>query len=251
MYRILKSVFAELSYCLEKYLCLDSILWSILLVAAGCAMVSVVLIKTAEILTKKKFNILYYLCTVICSYFIDVLLLRVQTWDSKLQRVMSNWNYVMSFQSNQEPFFQALGIPCNAANRSGSFRLAMFLNGSQWEKVANEFGEGGWYFQKVEKAMQEILQIRGRHLCLGIINQDVAAWIPLLAILFLGAALLIRKQWVSGAAVICCGALCLLGNLGASIFMLAMLLAIWFFKWWLGKLIERRPKKAALFFSGK
>ena len=51
MYKILKSMLAEFSYFIEKYCGITSILWSILFMAGCCAIVGVVIIKTAEIIS--------------------------------------------------------------------------------------------------------------------------------------------------------------------------------------------------------
>ena len=49
MYKILKSMLAEFSYFIEKHFGITSILWSILFMAGCCAIVGVVIMKTAEI----------------------------------------------------------------------------------------------------------------------------------------------------------------------------------------------------------
>ena len=51
MYKILKSMLAEFSYFIEKHFGITSILWSILFMAGCCAIVGVVIMKTAEIIS--------------------------------------------------------------------------------------------------------------------------------------------------------------------------------------------------------
>ena len=65
---------------------------------------------------KKEYN-LYYLCaifTAIFGYMMNILITQVYTWNSKLQRVMSNFNYVLSFDSSRKAFLNALSLPDNA-----------------------------------------------------------------------------------------------------------------------------------------
>lgn len=51
MYKILKSMLAEFSYFIENHFGITSILWSILFMAGCCAIVGVVIMKTAEIIS--------------------------------------------------------------------------------------------------------------------------------------------------------------------------------------------------------
>lgn len=153
MYKILKSMLAEFSYFIEKHFGITSILWSILFMAGCCAIVGVVIMKTAEIIsccksTKKakkgvgKNGItdgdeavsvasaantgdnecgkyknglslfpVYVGFTVVCSYMMNRLIALSYTWDSKLQRVMSNFHYVLSFKANRKLFLNALSLP--------------------------------------------------------------------------------------------------------------------------------------------
>ena len=181
MYKILKSMLAEFSYFIEKHFGITSILWSILFMAGCCAIVGVVIMKTAEIIsccksTKKakksgsksggKNGItdsdeaasvvsadntgnnecgkcknglsmfpVYVGFTVVCSYMMNRLIALSYTWDSKLQRVMSNFHYVLSFKANRKLFLNALSLPDNTTNNNGLFQIAMYLNNNQWQKV--------------------------------------------------------------------------------------------------------------------
>ena len=96
--------------------------------------------KTGELPKKKtlKFK-LYGLYTVysafilLCSYSFNKLVLLTYTWDSKLQRVMSNFTYMLSFKSNRKLFFNALSLPDNVFNKNHVFNIALYLNDSQWD----------------------------------------------------------------------------------------------------------------------
>lgn len=263
MYKILKSMLAEFSYFIEKHFGITSILWSILFMAGCCAIVGVVLVKAAEIIAcckhekKVRKNVLkngvtdddeavsavdtdgdgcgkyknglslfpvYVGFTVICSYMMNRLIALSYTWDSKLQRVMSNFHYVLSFKANRKLFLNALSLPDNTTNNNGLFQIAMYLNNKQWQKVYDNAGGSQWYFAKIKKAVDEILKVYDTHLTLGVIYQGVAMLIPIALIIVLGVILLLNGKKLHGILVLVCAGLCAFGNFGAVIFMAAMLI---------------------------
>ena len=250
MYKILKSMLAEFSYFIEKHFGITSILWSILFMAGCCAIVGVVIMKTAEIIsccksTKKakksgsksggKNGItdsdeaasvvsadntgnnecgkcknglsmfpVYVGFTVVCSYMMNRLIALSYTWDSKLQRVMSNFHYVLSFKANRKLFLNALSLPDNTTNNNGLFQIAMYLNNNQWQNVYDNAGGSQWYF--------------------GVVYQGAAMLIPIALIIVLGVILLLKGKKLHGILVLVCAGLCAFGNFGAVIFMATMLI---------------------------
>lgn len=229
MLRVLKSMMAEFSYFLEKYFDITSILWSVLFISVCCAIVSIVVVKVIEILLarsgkpEKKCFPIYIGCTLFFSYIVNRLLLLPQTWDSKLQRVMSNFQYVLSFTTNRRAFLDSLMLPDNVTNQDNLFNIAMYLNDSQWKQVLEATGDGGWYFQKVQKALTEILRLGDNHLSLNVVYQNWMAYIPMIFIILLGIALIIKHQKISGMLVLISGVLCIVYTFGTSIFMCIML----------------------------
>ena len=270
MYKILKSMLAEFSYFIEKHFGITSILWSILFMAGCCAIVGVVIMKTAEIIsccksTKKAkksgsksggkngitdsdeaANVVsadntgnnecgkcknglsmfpvYVGFTVVCSYMMNRLIALSYTWDSKLQRVMSNFHYVLSFKANRKLFLNALSLPDNTTNNNGLFQIAMYLNNNQWQKVYDNAGGSQWYFAKIKKAVDEILKVGDTHLTLGVVYQGAAMLIPIALIIVLGVILLLKGKKLHGILVLVCAGLCAFGNFGAVIFMATMLI---------------------------
>ena len=79
---------------------------------------------------------------------------------------MSNFEYVMSFKTNRHAFLFALNLPDNAQNKKSLFKMALYLNNKQWNSVFDNAGEGAWYFEKVKKAIFEILHAGDCHLML-------------------------------------------------------------------------------------
>ena len=250
MYKILKSMLAEFSYFIEKHFGITSILWSILFMAGCCAIVGVVIMKTAEIIsccksTKKakksgsksggKNGItdsdeaasvvsadntgnnecgkcknglsmfpVYVGFTVVCSYMMNRLIALSYTWDSKRQRVMSNFQYLLSIKAHRKLFLNALSLPDNTTNNNGLFQIAMYLNNNQWQKVYDNAGGSQWYFAKIKKG--------------------VAMLIPIALIIVLGVILLLKGKKLHGILVLVCAGLCAFGNFGAVIFMATMLI---------------------------
>lgn len=162
--------------------------------------------------------------TVVCSYMMNRLIALSYTWDSKLQRVMSNFHYILSFKANRKLFLNALSLPDNTTNNNGLFQIAMYLNNKQWQKVYDNAGGSQWYFAKVKKAIDEILKVGDAHLTLGVIYQGVAMMIPIALIIVLGVILLLKGKKLHGILVLVCTGLCAFGNFGAVIFMAAMLI---------------------------
>lgn len=268
MFRVMKAMLAEFSYLLEKYCGVTSILWSIIFMSICCSMVFMTLVKALEILCekKKKQNIegglqasnsklekkyqtfscvssvlkktygLYplYVCIIsLCSYFFNKLVTFAYTWDSKLQRVMSNFTYILSFKSNRRLFLNALSLPDNSFNQKHLFNIALYLNDNQWTDVMQSLGSEKWYFEKVRKAIIEILHIGKYHLSLGIFYQDMLAYIPVALIAILGVAFIIKNYKVDGIITIIAAVICIFYNLGTGIFVciaiyLGILIKVWF-----------------------
>lgn len=162
--------------------------------------------------------------TVVCSYIMNRLIALSYTWDSKLQRVMSNFHYILSFKANRKLFLNALSLPDNTTNNNGLFQIAMYLNNKQWQNVYDNAGGSQWYFAKVKKAIDEILKVGDTHLTLGVIYQGAAMLIPIVLIIVFGVILLLKGKKLHGILVLVCAGLCVFGNFGAVIFMAAMLI---------------------------
>lgn len=238
MFRIMKSQLAEFSYFLEKYFGITSIVWSILFIAGACALIGIAISKTVEIIYKKKkhkdcsFLSLYLLLTGITGFVMNVLVSQAYTWDSKLQRVMQNYQYIMAFDSNRRAVFKALSLPDNVVNRNSVFSMAMYFNGKHWDVIKNAVGDGGWYFAKVQKAITEILRIGDCHMSLGVIYQGTAAFVPIILIAAIGLTFMIKKKVLPGVLILALSLMCILGNLGAGIYVLtALLLGLAVDKW--------------------
>lgn len=231
MIRIPKGMMAEFSFFLEEHFNITSIIWTILFMAVCFAIVSMWVIYIAKYIvakkTQKKFSIypVYTGVTMVSFFIMNHLVATAYTWDSKLQRVMENFNYVLTFPANRNLFFSALEIPNNTANQKNIFDIALYLNDAQWNKVIDTADGGGWYFGKVYKAITEILRLGESHMSLDIIYQNYWTFIPVILIVLFGTILIIRKKRLSGILVIISGLLCIIGNLGAGIFVLTMLLA--------------------------
>ena len=124
MTSVLKPMFGQASYFFEKHFKADCLIWTILFMAFCCAIVAVVLAGGAEALWKRKrgrddpsfMGGSMAICTVL-SFPVNVLLDAPFIWVSKLQRVMSNSNYVLSFDSNLNAFLGGLGLENNEHNK--------------------------------------------------------------------------------------------------------------------------------------
>lgn len=228
MYRVLKSVMAEFSYFLEKYFDITSTLWTILFIAVACAMVVATICKAGEIAIKrhKKKRIRFlpiYLCSsIILSLLVNGLMISPEMWNSKLQRVMSNIEYVTSFPSNRDMFFDALSIPDNETNKSKVFKIAESINDEQWDAVKEHAEDGGWYFKKVEKAIKEILRLGYYHLALPVSKQYGFGVIPALSMIAFSMMLFFKHKKSDAVIAIACSVLCFLYTLGGSIFLAVM-----------------------------
>lgn len=162
----------------------------------------------------------------------NVLVSQAYTWDSKLQRVMQNYQYIMAFDSNRRAVFKALSLPDNVVNRNSVFSMAMYFNDKHWDVIKNAVGDGGWYFAKVQKAITEILRIGDCHMSLGVIYQGTAAFVPIILIAAIGLTFMIKKKVLPGVLILALSLMCILGNLGAGIYVLtALLLGLAVDKW--------------------
>lgn len=234
MLRILKSLLAEFSYFLEKYFGITSIMWSIILIAFCCTVIIGAMVKGLlfAIKTKKDkkanetgktdgFFSVYTGIILIVTYFVNYLVNTAYTWDSKLQRVMSNFEYVMSFKTNRHAFLFALNLPDNAQNKKSLFKMALYLNNKQWNSVFDNAGEGAWYFEKVKKAIFEILHAGDCHLMLKPIQQGWVAFLPIVGLLIISVIFLLRKYWLNATVSVIACILGLFMNMGADVFMLS------------------------------
>lgn len=234
MLRILKSLLAESSYFFEKYFGATSIAWSVIFVAFCSAVIIgstvkglfwVIGIKKNKKKTETaKVNLffpVYIGIMLLITYFINYLVNTAYTWNSKLQRVMSNFEYVLSFKTNRHAFLFALNLPDNVQNKKSLFKMALYLNDKQWDSVFNNAGEGAWYFEKVKKAIFEILHVGDCHLMLSPLQQGWLAYFPIAGMLIVLLIFLLKRNWANAlvSAVACISGLFV--NMGASIFMLS------------------------------
>lgn len=240
MFRLLKSMMAQFSYFLEKYMNADSIVWTVIFIALYCSIIFVVILKIVETVLKHKKNLctlypLYPVITAITSLIMNRLISTAYTWDSKLQRVMSNFEYIMSFKTNRQIFLSALNLPDNTYNQEHIFKIAMYLNDSQWNTVSKAAGNSAWYFEKVQKAFQDILKLGNWHLSLGITYQGLLTFLPIIAIAAISAAFITKKKKTSGYMMFAVAVLCVLENFGAGIFTCIMLYFGTVLYWLIGK----------------
>lgn len=234
MLRILKSLLAESSYFFEKYFGVTSIVWAIIFVALCSAVIIGSTVKGLfwVIGTKKNkkkvetakaslFFPVYTGIMLLITYFVNYLVNTAYTWNSKLQRVMSNFEYVLSFKTNRHAFLFALNLPDNAQNKKSLFKMALYLNKEQWNSVFDNAGEGAWYFEKVKKAIFEILHAGDCHLMLNPLQQGWLAYLPIAGILIMLLIFLLKRNWMNvlASVIVCISGLFV--NMGAGIFMLS------------------------------
>lgn len=264
MFRVMKAMLAEFSYFLEKYCGITSIIWSIVFMAMCCSVIFVTFVKILEVLCEKKkmenyqkFPLIFgalekmyglyslYVCIIaLCAYFFNRLITLTYTWDSKLQRVMSNFTYVLSFKSNRRLFLNALSLPDNSFNQKHLFNIALYLNDAQWDDVIRSLNSEKWYFEKVQKAVVEILHVGSYHLTLGIFYQNILAYIPVILIAILGVILIIKNYKRDGIITIIVASICIFYNLGTGIFVCASIYLGILIKLWFGVLEKRKRKEA-------
>lgn len=225
----LKVIMGEFSYFLEKYLSIKSVLWTYIFMAFWCAVVLVVPIKIIEIIVNKKKNKAYNLLPVcfagvgIFSYYIDILSKRAYLWNSLLQRVISNFEYVLSFESNKRLFLEALNLPNNEYNSNHLSSIAMFLNSNQWRQIIDDTGGNSWYFEKIYKSMNNVLGLDGYNLALKVMKQGYIVFLSLAIILLLALILVIKKQKISAVTSAIVGLLCIIETLGGNVFTISAL----------------------------
>ena len=261
MTRILKSMLSNYSYWLEKQLHITSIVWSILFLGCCCGLLSAVIIRgLIELWNKRKKqqkNIkieqgmaLLFFSAIPCTYLMNRLIATAYTWDSKLHRVMSNFQYVMSFESNKQIFTDALHLSAEDNSVGRLFYVALYLNDTQWGTVTKAAGGASWYFEKIQKAIYEILRLGQNHLTLGVIYQNAMAVLP-----GIGICLLAFLMWNKGkkketqktynrlaVCLLLLAAMWLFGNLGAYIFLCTMLYVGVSCYWWTDASIRTMQK---------
>lgn len=286
MFRVMKSMMAEFSYFIEKHFGVTSILWTIIFMAVCCSVVFITLavgieyavnlrkknrlnLKEAQLNSQDATDIagckskvysnvslsytLYVVFVSISAYLMNRLVSFSYTWDSKLQRVMSNLTYVLSFKTNRKLFLDVLALPDNVFNQKHLFHIALYLNDNQWNSVLDSLDSEKWYFEKIQKAIYEILHVGDYHLSLGVFYQGFLTYVPILLLAVLVAVLIYKKHIAEGIAVAICTVICLLYNFGACIFVcvalyLGSLIEIWFNKerrslaW---KIINTKPQPEA------
>lgn len=243
---------AEFSYALEKYFDVTSILPTLFVIAALYAMIFTVLLLCIENLYLKKhrsdkkalwFRTIYPIVSLGVSAIVNILILSPQMWNSKIHRVMSNFQYVLSFSSNRQIFFDALGIPDTAVNQTNVFDIALKLNDTQWLDVSEAAGSAAWYFVKIEKAIRQILKVDDYHLSINVVDQGWYAYIPCILLIILGTIIFAHAHKLEGCTVLLAAAVSVILSLGGAIFLCTMIYfgyGTWFV---LSKAAERQRKK--------
>ena len=248
MYRLVKSMMAEFSYFLEKYFNVTSAFWSILFISICSAIIFGVIIKAINCIYNKKrdkslnFFAFYLAISTVISYIVNRLMLVPQTWISKLHRVMSNLEYVLSFPTNNEAFFDGIMVPANLYNQKEVFRIAMYLNDNQWNNVFDKANGGSWYFEKVHKAISEILMIGNTNMSLGVLYQGVITSIPFIFIIGLAMFLLYKKKKLSALIVALSALIGSMFTFGGAICLCFSIYSA-LFCWYLLNLSEKQIKK--------
>lgn len=246
MYRILQTAMAEFSYMLEKYLMVTSMLPTVIIIAAAYTAVLAVVFLCAEALCRRKRRICFRPLSVAAAWAVsftgDVLIRTPQVWNSKIYRVMSNFQYITSFDTNRQMFLSSLGLPDSKYNQANLFGIVLRLNDTQWASVAEGTGGASWYFLKVEKAIREICRLGDCHLSIRVTQQCFAACLPCVILAALGIALFYRKHRAEAILVLAAAVTCLQYTLGGAIFLCTMVCsieAIWqYAKRWRGKHIH-------------
>lgn len=221
MLRPLRIILGQISYFFEKYMNVDGLPVTIIVFALCTAVTAVTVVKPVECLWKKKHECGSFLAgclavTTAMTLPFGWLMSTPYTWNSKLQRVMSNFLYVMSFEANSTPFMTALGLK----DDDQLFRTAMTLSDSQWKDVVEEAGESGWYFEKIQKGIDSVLHFWKFDLSSAVFSQNILALIPAMVVILLGIYFFMKKRRACGVVVLTAVVLSLMMNLGADIFVL-------------------------------
>lgn len=214
---------AEFSYFLEKYFGITSIIWTVIFLAVCCAIVFAVTVKICEHFLHRKLQYIYLGITAICSFIANFVIFMSYTWDSKLQRVLSNFKYVMSFSSNREIMFDTLLINNTEESMNKLSHIAMYLDASQWNKVEKAAEDAGWYFEKVENAIRDILMVGDYHFTKSVYCQDIFAYIPVIMIAVLAVIVFKRQKKIESCIVLGLAIMSIGTTLGGSIFICTML----------------------------
>lgn len=229
MYRTLKAVMAEFSYFMEKYFNITSSIWTVVFIAIIWAMLFAFICKGLEIILNRKRKIRFfpiYICsTILIGLLVNGLMISPEMWNSKLQRVKSNIEYVTSFPANRKIFFDALSIPDNDTNKDNVFKIAKALNEEQWNNVKKCTGDGKWYFEKVEKAIKEILKVQKYHVSLPVSEQYGTSMVPMLLLMILSVVLYIKHKHLDATLTIFVSILSYFFSFGGSIFLVIMMYA--------------------------
>lgn len=247
MYRILQTAMAEFSYMLEKHLMVTSMLPTAIIIAAAYAAVLAVVFLCVEAVCRKKYTFCFRPAAIAAAWAVsitgDALMRMPQTWDSKIYRVMSNFQYITSFDTNRQIFLSSLALPDSKYNKAHLFEIALKLNDAQWASVAEGTGGSSWYFLKVEKAIREICRIGNCHLSIRVMHQCLAAYISCIILAALGVALFYRKHKIEAILVILVSVTCRWYSLGGAIFLCTMVLTIEGAWWYAQKLRMRNGKR--------
>ena len=247
MLRVVRPMMGQISYFFEKYFDKTSLVWTLVFMAMCTSVLAVVAVKIAENLWKKKheprsFLAAGFVISAVMSRPIDYLMYIPFTWVSLLQRAMSNFLYVLSFDSNRKIFLDALGLADSEYNQDRLFRIAFLMDDSQWNAVLDNAGDSGWYFAKIQKTIYAVTHFWGQHLSISVSMQGLLAFIPVLATVVLGLFLFFRKKRISGAVVIACGISGIWSNFGTTIYTFAVICGCLLF-WYVEKLRIRKPCK--------
>lgn len=235
---MLKIYLGQFSYFLEKYFGLTSIIWTILFTAILFAFFTTALVKLCEMVYRAKTNknvsffpgcvAVSFLSSYVMNYYIS----NVTFWNSKLQRVMSNVEYVLSFDTSRKLFLYSLNLPDNTYNQNHLYQIAMYLNNSQWGAINSAAGDGSWYFESVQKAVTEILKLDGYHMSLQAFLQGGVTYLPAVLIFILSGLMFIKKEKIASFIIFGCGLFSIFETFGGGIFtILNLLFTFLFWKW--------------------
>lgn len=237
LHHMLKSVIAELSFLLEYHLHIYPAWVTLTIIAAASGFFLGVVYYILRNMLHLQGWILKgwkYLSTayiMISSFFIDIIVKNLPTCVSRLHRILENFAYVTSFDGARNTFFRGIGIPDNMVNRSALQRIAFFLNEEQWQNVIRANDSSAWYFDKIRKGIEGVIKTGDSHLSIGVINQAIDAYIPILLLLFIAYLLFLKRRRIC-LAVYSSAVLCCIGNLGAAIYMLVLWSAFLVFLLW-------------------
>lgn len=243
MYRLIKATLAEFSFLLEYYTGINAAWVTLLVVGAAFGVVVGFLTSLLEKIIKKRVVVWPVVVGWIC-YDVDLLMKNMPTWNSRLHRTLDNFSYIMSFDSNNKLFFSGLGIAGNEANKNAVMNIAFYLNHDQWQNVIDNGNNMAWYFEKVRNSIESVVKLGSMHLGVGLSNQWIGAFLPVVAVVIIGVFMVIKKRRAEGIMIVLNGLFFALGNLGAGIFLLVMVLYVIGTRFYLEDFVQERKKES-------